>query len=195
VPNDPLVSADDYAEWMNLGNGTAASLPAGDQARIQTALEIASATIRNGRRTFSPVSGEVELLDAEYCAMTVMTSRYRLPVTGVTTVEQFDGSVFSTVAATEYTWTREGIIQRLGWQSWRSGLAVVRVTYNHGYDDLPRDVAGVCLRYAARLLNNPSGSALVRETLGDASVEYLAAAGTGLLPEEELVLQHYESRA
>jgi hypothetical protein len=195
APQDPLVSADDYAEWYGLGNGTAASLTTLEQAQIQTALEIASAMIRNGRREFSPVTSEVELVDSSPAAETVMTSRYRIPVTNVLLVEEFDGSTYTTVDASEYTWTADGIIQRLSWRCWRPGLAAVRVTYDHGYTTLPRDVAGVCLRLASRLLNNPSGTSLVREALGDASVEYSAAGGTTLLPEEETILSQYESRA
>ncbi len=193
APNAPLVSADDYAEWMGLGNGTAASLPTLQQAQIQTALEIASADIRNGRRVFSPVTGEVETIDANSAA-SFLTSRYHLPVTAVSLVEVFDGSAYQTVDATEYQWTRDGVVQRLGYRCWPGYLAGVRATYNHGYDDLPRDVAGVCIRYASRLLANPGGSAVQRETLGDASVEYSqASAGAGLLPDEQMILSLYES--
>ncbi len=190
APNDPLVSSDDYTEWMGLG--PAASLPASQQAQIQTALEIASAEIRNGRRVFSPVTGTVEAIDG-HNAQSVLTSRYHLPVTAVTLVEEFNGSTYTTVDATDYQWTPSGVIERLNWRCWPGYLAGVRVTYNHGYDILPRDVAGVCLRLAARLLANPGGSAVLRETLGDASVEYSNAATGGLLPEEETVLSLYES--
>ncbi len=190
APNAPLVSMDDYTEWMGLG--AASSLPTAEQAQIQTALEIASAEIRNGRREFSPISGEVEALDG-HSATSVLTSRYHLPVTAVSQVEVFNGASYDVLDATEYQWTPSGVIERLNWRCWPGYLQGVRVTYNHGYDILPRDVAGVCLRLAARLLANPGGSAVLRETLGDASVEYSNAATGGLLPEEETVLSLYES--
>ncbi len=190
-PNQPLVSMDDYTEWMGLG--AASSLPAAEQAQIQTALEIASAEIRNGRREFSPISGEVETLDG-HGSISVLTSRYHLPVTSVTLVEEFNGSTYDTVDASEYQWNADGVITRQNWRCWPGYLQGVRVTYDHGYDVLPRDVAGVCLRLAARLLANPGGSAVQRETLGDASVEYSTSATGGLLPDEENVLSLYESK-
>ncbi len=185
----PLIGPDDFAEWYGIVS------PTNDQLnRIQTACEIASAMIRNGRRVFTPVTNEIELIDAN-SAQSVLTSRYHLPVTAVSTVETFNGESYDTVDVSEYQWTPDGVIQRLGYRCWPGYLQGVRVTYNHGYAVLPRDVAGVCLRLAGRLYTNPGGSPVLRETLGDASVEYAntPTGSGGLLPDEEAILSLYES--
>ncbi len=192
TPLDPLVSADDFAEWFSLGNGTAASLTDLEQARIQTALEIASAQIRNNRRYFSPVNAEVVSVDA-YGGDMLLLPRNRLPITAVTLVEQLIGTVYDTVDATEYTWSPDGYVERY-WSWWPCRVQSVRVTYSHGYTVLPRDVAGVCLSLAHRLYTNPDNTAIQSEQLGDHHVTYMGAT-SGLSSEETLVLSQYESRA
>lgn len=186
APSDPLVSQDDFTEWYSLTDVTTEQA-----ARIQTALEIASAQIRNGRRVFSPVTGEVELIDGNM-SMTLLLSRYHLPVTNVSQVEEYDGNAYNLVDAAEYQWTADGIVERIGWRSWRGGIASVRVTYDHGYTTLPRDVAGVCLSLAKRLYDNPDSTSVQSEQLGDHHVTYQGATG-GISPLEESQLRLYES--
>ena len=182
-PSDPLVSTDDFAEWFGITSPTS-----GDVARMETAIEISSALIRNGRRIFSPVTNEIVLVDA-HGGDTLLLPKNRLPVTSVTLVETLNGTTFDAVDAAEYQWSSDGYIERW-WQSWADCPRGARVTYSHGYAELPREVAGICLA-----LDNPSGQSVTRETLGDASVEYSAAAGMGLLPEETEALSQYEAIA
>ncbi len=188
APNDPLVSQDDFVEWFSLPAPSASEI-----ARIQTALEIASAQIRNNRRIFSPITNEIVNIDA-YGGDTLLLPRNRLPVTVVTLVEQFNGTTYDTVDASEYSWSQKGYLERY-WSYWPCRAQSVRVTYSHGYDILPRDVAGVCLSAAKRLYDQPDGGGGVQsEQLGDHHVTYFANAGV-LLPQDEQILQHYESRA
>ncbi len=186
APDAPLVSSDDFVEWYGLTPSST------DLNRIQTALEIASAQIRNGRRLFSPVSGDLITVDSEG-GLTLLLPKTRLPVTGVTLVEQLSGEAYVTVDSTEYDWSADGILSRW-WTGWPCRFQGVRVTYSHGYDVLPREVAGVCLSLAKRLYDNPSGQALTSMTLGDYSATY-ETGGTGLLPQEVDVLQLYEAIA
>ncbi len=186
-PDAPLVSSDDFVEWYGLSPSSA------DLNRIQTALEIASAQIRNGRRQFSPVTGDIVLIDG-YCSVTLLLPRDRLPVTDVTLVEQLSGPDYITIDSTEYDWSANGFLTR-PWTYWTDRPMGVRVTYDHGYAILPRDVAGVCLSAAKRLYDNPDGGGGVQsEQLGDHHVTYFANAGV-LLPGDEEILQAYESRA
>ncbi len=186
-PQDPLVSSADFIEWYSLPTPSTQ-----ETARIQTALEIASAQIRNGRRRFSPVTGDLITVDSEG-GLTLLLPKDRLPVTGVSLVEQLSGEAYVTVDSTEYDWSSNGVLSRW-WTGWPCRAQGVRVTYNHGYDILPRDVAGVCLSLAKRLYDNPSGQALTSMTLGDYSATY-ETGGTGLLPNEVDTLSLYESIA
>ncbi len=176
-----------------MGNGTAASLTDLEQARIQTALEIASAQIRQNRRLFSPVSNDVVLIDA-HGGQALLLPKERVPVTSIGLVEQLSGATYETVDSTEYDWSVDGFVVR-PWACWTDRPQGVRVTYDHGYPVLPRDVAGVCLQAAKRLYDQPDGGGGVQsEQLGDHHVTYFANAGV-LLPDDEQILRHYESRA
>ncbi len=186
-PDAPLVSQDDFVEWYSLPAPTTA-----EAARIQTALEIASAQIRNGRRQFSPVSGDLITVDSEG-GLTLLLPKTRLPVTAVSLVEQLSGEAYVALDATEYDWSVDGILSRW-WTGWPCRAQGVRVTYDHGYNVLPRDVAGVCLSLAKRLYDNPSGQGQTSMTLGDYSVAY-EPGGAGLLPHEVDTLSLYEAIA
>jgi hypothetical protein len=193
TPEAPLVSGDDFAEWFSLGDGTLASLPQLDQNRVQTALEIASAAIRNNRRIFTSVSNETVEVDGHW-SDTLLLPKNRLPVTDVSLVEQLSGADYVTVDPSEYDWSADGYLTRC-WSWWTDRPRGVRVTYSHGYDILPRDVAGVCLAAAKRVYDQPDGGGGVQsEQLGDHHVTYLANAGV-LLPDDETLLRAYEARA
>ncbi len=186
-PNAPLIGPDDFAEWYGIIS------PTNDQLnRIQTACEIASAQIRNRRRIFSPVTGEVVLIDGSGRTSQLLPSN-RLPVTTLTLVEEWDGTAWQTIDATEYDWSVDGILERRSWRCWTCRDQGLRVTYSHGYTILPREVAGVCLSLAGRLYTNPNNASIQSEQLGDHHVTYSTATG-GLLPEEEDLLVQYESR-
>ena len=185
-PNAPLVTSADFVEWYSLTPSQS------DLNRIQTALEIASAQIRNGRREFSPVTNDLVTVDS-YGGATLLLPRNRLPVTVVTLVEQLSGDAYVTVDASEYDWSADGYLRRY-WSCWTDRPQGVRVTYSHGYDVLPRDVAGVCLSLAGRIYTNPDNSSIQSEQLGDHHVTYTGATG-GLSTEEENVMRQYEARA
>ncbi len=187
APNAPLVSSDDFVEWYSLTPSPA------DLNRIETALEIASAQIRNNRRQFSPLIDDVVLVDA-YGGQSLLLPKDRLPVTGIGLVEQLSGPDYVTVDVAEYDWSADGYLRRY-WSCWTDRPQGVRVTYDHGYAILPRDVAGVCLGAAKRLYDQPDGGGGVQsEQLGDHHVTYFANAGV-LLPQDEEILRHYESMA
>ncbi len=188
APNDPLVSEADFVEWFSLPTPNTA-----ESARIQTALEIASAQIRNNRRIFSPIDSDIVVIDS-HGGQSLLLPKDRLPVRAVSLVEELSGAAYATVAATEYDWSADGFVVR-PWACWTDRPAGVRVTYSHGYQVMPRDVAGVCLQAAKRLYDQPDGGGGVQsEQLGDHHVTYFSNAGV-LLPDDEAILRHYESRA
>lgn len=194
---EPLVSLADFAEWYGITLPDPLPSPlTGVSARVQTAIEIASEMVRRGRRVFTLVTGDVVTLDGPG-GRDLLLPQDRLPVRSVTSITnrgRWDTSAV-TVDAADYDWSASGIIRlrrgaTLGhcWSSLSRGIVV---TYTHGYTIIPRDVAGVVLSIAKRLYDNPAGSTVRSETLGDYSVTYDATAG-GLLPHEELILSQYE---
>ena len=54
-------------------------------------------------------------------------------------------------------------------------LQVVTITYSHGFDIVPKDIRGVALGIASRVMYNPSG--LRQETVGAISVTYPGVGG------------------
>ncbi len=188
VAGTPLVGPDDFAEWFSIPSPTNDELN-----RIATAVEIASASIRNSRRLFTAVSGDVVQVDT-YGGTSLLLPRNRLPVTSVALVEELSGADYVTVDSSEYDWSSDGYVTR-SWSSWSCRPKGARVTYSHGYDSTPRDVAGVCLAVAKRLYDQPDGGGGVQsEQLGDHHVTYFANTGV-ILPNEEEILRAYEARA
>lgn len=191
-PNTPLVTVNDFAEWF--------SIPTPDvtvTARIQTALEIASAAIRNSRRIFTPITSEVVLIDGSG-QPSILLPRERLPVTSVTTVEElqtWQSPDYTTLDSTLYDWSEDGILVKNTWCVWTNRPRGVRVTYSHGYAVLPREVAGVCLAMAKRWYDNPDNQSVSAEQLGDHHVTYAANSSNNLLPDEAVLLSQYEMTA
>ena len=74
----------------------------------------------------------------------------------------------------------------------------VTVTYTHGWDEVPGDIAAIVLQAANRVIVNPSG--IRSETVGGESVTYLIPAageylGVLLSRTEEKVLDRYRRTA
>lgn len=63
-----------------------------------------------------------------------------------------------------YSWSRRGMLRRLGRATWPRGFQSVTVTYTHGYPDLPDDLVEVVVSLSKRM---PKQLAAVgQETLG-----------------------------
>lgn len=199
-PNDPLVSINDFQEWFSVTAPSDA-----DNARIQTAIEIASGLVRAGRRIFSRIDDDVVFVDGG-AGGSFLLPRERLPVRSITSITNLGVSDTSptTVAVADYDWSPSGIVTltrgaTLGawWTERRRGITV---TYSHGYDPIPRDVAGVVLAIAKRWYDSASagstasGSLVKAESLGDYSVSY-DTASSGLLESEAFALRQYEAPA
>lgn len=201
APNDPLVGVDDFSEWFSLGSPDAAAT-----ARINTALEIASAAIRT--KTKQQITVITETITFE-----VWNTEFVLPESPVTaiqslTIDSVDIPAYDPQASSQlgaYTWSPPGASIRIlgGWRGYGvsawGGIggtawvrpAVVTLTYTHGWNPIPRDLAGVCLSVAKRLYDNPSGGEVQSETLGSWSVQYAQPTGTGFSAYEDEILSRY----
>ncbi len=176
--DDMLVSTDDYFEW------TGQASPSGeDEARAETAIQIATGIIRAAtRRHLTRVTDDFVILDGDG------TNRFLLPeypVVGVTTLTD-DGATMTT---TDYEWSERGFVDRLS-GVWTRKFQAIHVTYTHGYATLPADISGVCLGLSHRLFDNPGGQTLRQETIGSYSVTYDTTA-PGLTSWEAEILSSY----
>jgi hypothetical protein len=115
-----------------------------------------------------------------------------LPVTAVTLLETFDGTVWTTADPTTYSVsTRTGIITALPWTGvmWPYLPETWRVTYDHGFAVLPMSILGVVLGVAAREWSNP-GEVVDTERIGGYQVK-LHMEANGYTPLEEKALARY----
>lgn len=98
----------------------------------------------------------------------------QMPVSEVASVEVLvDGEWVALTEGEDYVVSlSRGFLQRLGasagpswtnadeWPSqvspWGTGLGSIRVTYTHGYSEIPAAIKQVCLSLAARLFDNPT---------------------------------------
>lgn len=183
----PLVTVDDFHEWHRITTATD-----DDNARIQTALEIASSAIRGiTGKTISPVDDETVTIDGSGASVLLIPAAY-LPIRAITGIYE-DATQLD--ATRDYEWSRSGILRRRG-GVWTDHLRGVTATVSYGYDPLPRDIAGVCLSLAKRLYDAPDGAggAIQSETLGGYSITYAvdrAGSGVGLTTLEAQVLARY----
>jgi hypothetical protein len=100
-----------------------------------------------------------------------------LPVTAVTLVETFDGTAWSTADPTTYTVSKRlGIITAVPWTgvTWPVTPESWRVTYDHGFDEVPMSIVGAVLGAAARQWNTDNG--IDMERVGGYQVKYAMEA-------------------
>ncbi|TFB96529.1 MULTISPECIES: hypothetical protein [unclassified Cryobacterium] len=144
---------------------------AADDASAILMLDIASGMVRDFMQlTLDPVINDVVLIDplAGYVALLPET-----PVTSVSLLETFDGTVWTTVDPATYT-----VSKRLGMISanpntgfhWPSAPESWRVTYSHGFAVMPMSIVGAVLGAAARAYSSPAGIDL--ERIGGYQVKY-----------------------
>jgi hypothetical protein len=147
---EDLASVDDLNNFSQLAidpNDTAAAF----------LLKVASGMVR--RYLQQDVTATVG--DVEYCdpiAGGVLLSQ--LPVSSVTRVEtSLDGVTWTVADPASYVVSRRlGIVSaRACTGLWPTDPESWRVTYSHGYDDIPDEIKGVVCSVAARLYSTPSG--------------------------------------
>lgn len=78
---------------------------------------------------------------------------------------------------------------------WSRPIAVVDVTYTHGYDPIPDDIVGVVCSIVTRALGRrPEDAGIQQESIAGYSYTVGSAAaqgGFGMLPDEKAVLDRY----
>lgn len=185
APDNPLVTVRDYCERYGL------TLPSsGDPlfARIETELEVASSVVRLTARgrVFTPTDNDVVVVNGTG-AERFMLPHALLPIRTVASIVDADAGT-DPVDPSAYSWSSDGIVERVDggrWTALRRGLTVV---CDHGYLVIPRAVEGVVMSLAKRLLDSPGGSQVQQESVGGFSVTY-ATGNIGLTELEAKVLE------
>ena len=133
-------------------------------------LSIGSSAVRDYlQQQLSAVAGDVfvtDLIDNE-----VFLPEF--PVTAVTLVETFDGTVWTTADPKTYTVSKRlGIISTVPYSGviWPTKPETWRVTYSHGFSAIPDGLVGVCLGVAARIYATQDG--IDSERVGGYQVKY-----------------------
>jgi hypothetical protein len=96
---------------------------------------------------------------------------------------------------TQLEWSATGMVWRTinldYWRNmWTSRARGITVTATHGFPEVPMDIARLTLDLARRAALNPAG-ALVMTRVGTRLESYGKAQTTGLLKEEQEILQPY----
>ncbi|MFC0546928.1 hypothetical protein [Kutzneria chonburiensis] len=100
-----------------------------------------------------------------------------LPVLAVSSVDVLVNGMWSPFAG-RWVWSATGTVRAVPSHWWPTTPRSVRVTYDHGYDPIPSDLATVCVSLAARLAVNPVH--LQQQTVGGVQVRFApSAAGEG----------------
>lgn len=177
-----------------------------DAASAAVALRIASGAIRRfTRQTLTLVEDETVVLDGGERVLALPQRPVLVDAEHPLTVVEIATGGVEVPAVEERDYVRHGSELRrsvpffgqsrtMGWP-WHSPLGIwadrVRVTYSHGYTEVPEDIVGVCLDLAAATLTNPSR--LRSETVGGISQVYTVETfGTGsLTSDHRSILRDY----
>lgn len=161
-----------------------------EQPRAERLLELASAAVRRETgQTF-------DLVTSDIVTVRPVGKVARLPQRPVTNVIEIvdDGQV---VSPDVYEWTSQGVITRTPLVDWGDVTGSTRwvgpltVTYDHGYDTVPDDVAGIVCDAAAARLSNPDR--VRQESIGSYSVTYPTAENVALSTAQKRALSAYSA--
>jgi triacylglycerol esterase/lipase EstA (alpha/beta hydrolase family) len=177
-----------------LGNFLQQTIAPDDPVALQL-LGLASGLIRRYLgQAVTAVAGDVELRTPEAGSVFLKEG----PVTAVSLVEVLDPNtnLWTATATTDYGVDFEtGEVYRtfasnsdLFW--WPTDRNSWRVTYDHGFETVPDDIAGVCYGLAARFYSTPAG--IDQERTGQRQVKY-SLTNDDFNPLELMVLDSYRN--
>lgn len=171
-----------------------------DPAKVTQALSWAESFITEYcDRTFDLVTGDIELVDP----ISGTGLLKHLPIVQVTLVEgllptsegmtwttltnyglvKATGLVYNTTGLPGTTWT----INTCGtWPTLPEGL---RVTYDHGFQTIPKQLVDVGVRLTAQAIANPS--LMVQKKVGDVEARFSGSAGVLLNQLDKSILDRY----
>ena len=157
-----------------LGNYLQQDISDTDPVAIQLLAEASAVIRRYLDQTVTPVAGDVE----ECTPLSGKVFLKEVPVKAVSLVEIYDWQTgWSTVDPTAYKASlKRGTItpNPHAFVQWPCGEDSWRVTYDHGYDEVPDDIQGVAVSLAARFYATPAGVDM--ERTGQRQIKYSLTA-------------------
>ena len=187
---DPLATTDDLA--ARLGRDL------DDTELVQAEALLAGASARV--RTYT--GQDFTFVEDDVVQVKVRNGIARLPQRPVTAVAAVVDLSANSVA---FTWLNDDRIQvgvtALNWfevEPWRNAVPELRVTYDHGYEEIPADVVDICCAMVARKMAlGPESGAYQSENIagyGYSTGAAAAAGSVGLLNDEKAALDAYRRR-
>lgn len=151
-----IITTDELAAFMGK------TFTPSEAAQAQALIDVVEAAIESETGvSFTPVNDETIRIQADGHGIIELKSK---PVTSITSVKDMDGIEVDYVEfdglATLYNLYPN---------------QVVDVTYSHGFGSVPKEIRGVALGAASRVMYNPAG--LRQETVGAISVTYPGIGG------------------
>ncbi|KOU21001.1 mobile element protein [Streptomyces sp. WM6372] len=136
-----------------------------DPAELATWLRVPAddplllATLRSASRRFrGAVRHEVNLVEGDEVVLDGNGRESLLlpvwPTVAVTAVLLDDEGL---VAGTDYSWSEAGILRRLDCQVWPARLRCLKVTYSHGWAEIPEDIADAVIEQARAAFRSDPG--------------------------------------
>lgn len=172
---DYLADPADLAAWLNV--------PDSDPLLLQ-ALAAASSRFRGAvRHHVTHVVDDVLTLDGNGVASLLLPAA---PVTAVTSVV-LDGEALA--ESVDYAWSGDGYLRRIGGLLWPDRLRCLTVTYSHGHQEPPEDVAEVVIDKARTLYAVRPGVQSVQ--VGGQQVKFGAQAAVGVTAQWSELVERY----
>ena len=97
------------------------------------------------------------------------------------------------VEGTDYEWSEAGMLRRLGTRrAWPDRLRCIRVTYSHGWAEIPEDIQEAVIDQARIGFDVPAG--VQSKTVGGQSVTYGAQAAVGVTDQWSKAVDRHKIR-
>jgi hypothetical protein len=175
VTADYLADPEELAAWLQVD---------ATDSKLLAALGAASRRFRGAvRHPVSLVVGDTIVLDGSGAMSLLLPAA---PVVDVSSV-LVDGQALT--AGTDYTWSTDGYLHRLG-AVWPIGLRSVTVVYSHGYAEIPGDIQEVVIDQARALYAVLPG--VQQQTVGAQSVTFGVQAATGVTAQWAVAVDRYQ---
>jgi hypothetical protein len=169
-------------------------LTATEAERAPAVIADVSASIRLYTGQTFELTETTELVKIRRTGVAILSQR---PVVSITEVKDHnDNDVTHTwIEGDDRVHLSPQVPDDFAWVPYRNPLSKVRVTYEHGYEEIPPAVVGVACSIALRALGQtPTDGGTVEEQIDDYRYRLGSAAGAGgfgLLPDERATLEPY----
>ncbi|MCG5220270.1 glycoside hydrolase family 25 domain-containing protein [Streptosporangium soli] len=180
-------TADELAVLMGRGAG---GLDAAETARAELLLTLADGVIDAELGQSLTLADSTAEIDGTGTPVLLLPRWPVTAVTAVSVIEDLDEDAKVLVENDDYRWSRYGKLRRIG-GCWPCIERAVDVAYTAGWNPIPDDVRGICLRLAHAGWTNPTG--LESERLGDWSAKW-STPGMRLTTSERATLGFYRAR-